>query len=191
MAACADDTTGTGNTSPNQTTPLQTPRRRISVQQYRPRAQDFLTNLDPINSQIFSIMSGGSIEPKICEQIRKYINYNLKIFYEYIFKENKRFMATAMTSQSEKLNQTIFEVQQAYSDVIGNMTILANNFLNETNTKCANISSVQTLGAINKKVGELRAIQLSTATQLATLPQKYENEMQSNYVPVENIIGPA
>lgn len=166
--------------------PLLQPKRRISVQQYRPKAQDFITNLDAINTQLFGLRR---VEPPICEQMRKSLTFNLKLFHEIIFKDNKRFMATAMTSQSAKLNETIYDVQKADTQVLTDLGMLADSYLKEINTKCASLGSVNTTGEISKKVDELRTVQLGTAIQLAGIPQKFENEMQSNYVPVENIVG--
>lgn len=135
------------------------------------------------------MLSLRRVEPPICEQMRKYLNQNLKLFHEYIFKDNKRFMATALTSQSDKLNEAISDVQKADSQALTDLTTLADQFLKDINEKCAKLSTVQTLSDINKQVDELRATQLSTATELAAIPKKYEDEMQASYTPVENIIG--
>lgn len=87
------------------------------------------------------------------------------------------------------MSDAVATVRNADTKAIADLATLATKLEKEINEKCANLSSVQTLSEINQKVDELRFTQLGNATELAALPQSYENEMQSNYVPVENIIG--
>lgn len=162
------------------------PKRKISVQQFRPKAQDFLTNLDSIPTQSFSIRQ---VEPAICGRIRQYVNQQLKTFHEIVLRDIKRMVTTLETSRSEKVVEATNEVKTANSKVYVDMATLGDKFLTEINTKCAKLTSVPTLSTINQKVEELRATQLDTAIKLAAIPAKYEAEMQANYVPVENIIG--
>lgn len=99
-------------------------------------------------------------------------------------------MATTLaTSRSDKVAEATNEVKTANAKVYADFATLGDKFLTDINTKCAKLTSVPTLSTINQKVEELRATQLDSAVKLAAIPSKYEAEMQSNYAPVENIIG--
>lgn len=165
---------------------LKIPRRAITVPQYRPRAQDFLTNLDSIASRSFGIRR---IEPPICERLRSYLNINLKLFHEVVVRDIKRMGATFLTATSDKLPEAIAETKAATEKVIIDYAELADKFAKEINEKCGNLGSVGVLSNVNQKIEQLRATQMDIAKQLAAIPDRYEKEMQSNYVPVEEFLG--
>lgn len=169
-----------------QETTLQTPKRKISVQQFRPRAQDFLTNLDSIPTQSFGMRQ---IEPTICGRLKQYVNQQLKMFHEIVLQDIKRLTNTLATSKSDKITDATNEFKMANDKVYQDFAAAGASFLTSINTNCVKLTSVPTLSTINQSIEDLRAIQLDTSIKLVAIPAKYEAEMQSNYVPVENIIG--
>lgn len=165
---------------------LQTPKRKISVQQFRPRAQDFLTNLDSIPTQSFGMRQ---VEPIICGRLRQYVNQQLKMFHEIVLQDIKRLSNTLAISRSDKVTEATTEFKTANDKVYQDFATAGATFLTDINTNCVKLTSVPTLSTINQKIEELRATQLDTSIKLVAIPVKYEAAMQSNYVPVENIIG--
>lgn len=174
--------------TPTQPPPQQKPqpRRKIIVQQYRPSAQEFVTNLDAIPFQSLFLRR---VEPAMCEKLRRYVNDQLKLFHEVVLRDSKKMTATLTASRSDRRNESISDVETADVKIITDFVALGNSFLLEINDRCAKLNSTQTIGEVNRGIEAVRANQLRTATTLTLLPQQYEEDMQANYVPVENIIG--
>lgn len=165
-----------------------TPKRKIAVQQYRPRAQEFLQNLNSIPIKSLAVRR---TEPIICDKLRAYLNGNLKQFHEIVLKDIKRINGLFVTTASDKLADAIAQVKTATETVIKAYAKLADEFAKQINEKCVNLGSVDVLSNVNLKIEQLRAAQTEAAKNLADLPEKYEKEMQSNYVTLETIIGTA
>lgn len=165
---------------------LKIPKRKISVQYFRPNAQDFLTNLDSISIQSFGMRH---IEPTICNRIRQYVDQQLNIFHQIVLHDIKKITNTLVTSKSDYVATAINEARAANKKIYQDFAILGGNLLTDINTKCAKLTSVNWLSNIIQNMETLRTNQLDSAIKLASIPMRYEAEMQSNYVPVENIIG--
>ncbi|XP_031631405.1 uncharacterized protein LOC116345836 [Contarinia nasturtii] len=175
-----------GNPTSGTSKTLELPKRNISVAHYRPRAQDFLTNLDSIPTATNSIRV---IEPVICSRMRGNVNGNLKLVYDHIFRELKRFTGVVITSTSANVPDAINDAQTATDTAIKGLSDLAKKFLTEINEKCAKLTSVDTLSTINQSIEKFRATQLSNCIKLASIPDRFESVMQSYYKPVEDIVG--
>lgn len=136
-------------------------------------------------------MAVRKTEPIICDRLRAYLNGNLKIFHENVLKDTKRINGLFMTATSDKMTDAIAQVKAATETVIKAYAEFADEFAKQINEKCGNLGSVQVLSNVNLKIEQLRAAQTEAVKNLAAIPEKYEKEMQTNYVTVENIIGTA
>lgn len=173
-------------TTPPPPTATDMPNTNVGLPRYRPNAQDFLTNLDSIPSNSLSLRR---TEPTICERLRAYLNFKLKLFHERLMMDIKRFAATFVTSRSNRLTEAIADARMATTQAIDDYAARAQQYMTIINQNCAQLNSVETLQNINRLIEDLRARQLTTAGQLAAIPQAYEEKMQSFYRPVEQIIG--
>lgn len=119
------------------------------------------------------------------------MNWNLKLFHEAVLRDIKRCSAMFMTTTSDKMSDAIAQSKAANEKVLKDFAKLTEKFAKEIDEKCGNLSSVDVLSNINQKIEQLRAKQIEAAKKLSAIPEKYEKEMQSNYVQIEDIIGTA
>lgn len=175
-------------TTPPPPTATDMPNTALTIPRYRPRAQDFISNLDAIESKTLLLRR---TEPAICDRIRVYLNYKLKLFNERLLSDVRRFANTFLTSRSIRLTEAITDVQNAVTTVLFDFESRAEEFTDAINSNCTSLNSTVTLREINQEIENLRFRQLDTAGQMAKIPEAYEEKMQSFYRPVERILNSA
>lgn len=182
----AQTTPAPSPTTPPPPTATDMPNRNLNLPTYRPNAQDFLTTLDSIPTNSNALRR---TEPPICDRMRTYLNFKLKLFHERLLLDVKRFAATFVTSRSDRLTEAVNDAQTATTTAIDEFAAKAKEFMTTINDSCSKLDSTTTLQEINKRIEELRARQIDNAGKLAAIPAAYEEKMQSLYKPVEAIIG--
>lgn len=162
------------------------PTRKIPVQQYRPKAQEFLTNIDSVPIQAISLRKS---EPTICCKMRSYLDAQLKQAYETIVADVKRISSSLAASKSANIDAAIVAAEKAIQAVYTKMADIEKTTLASINTNCASLDTTATLNGILQKLEGWRQIQLSTSVAMAKIPEKFEADMQANYAKIEKIIG--
>lgn len=170
------------------TPPPEQPTKKIPVQQYHPRAADFLANIDSVSSQAATMRKA---EPAICNRMRMYVDTTVKSAYERIVSDIKRVsaaLAAARTSPNIEAATLAAKtaIQKVYKDMAETVT---NKTLGVINDNCAQLNTSIVLNKAVTALEEWRKMQIDNAVKLANIPDKYEADMQNKYVPLEKIIG--
>lgn len=181
MAADGDPTTTMAPT----TTPVQ-PSRKIPVQQYRPKAQEFLSNLDAVPIQAFSLRRS---EPPICSKLRAYIDSQMKQAYETIQSDVKRISTSLTASRSPNIDAATTAAKNAIQHVYAQMADYTNSSLTYINGNCTQLNTTVALNNTMQGLEEWRRNQIDNAVKLAAVPESFEAKMQGNYALIEKIIG--
>lgn len=179
----ADDTTTT--TMAPTTTPVQ-PSRRIPVQQYRPKATEFLTNLDAVPIQAISLRKS---EPTICTKLRSYLDSQFKQAYETILSDVKRISSSLASSRSSNIDAATTAARNAIQHVYGQFADISNSSLTYINGNCSVLNTTGVLNNTMQGLEDWRRNQIDYAVKLAGVPESYEAKMQGNYALIEKIIG--
>lgn len=177
-----EDTPTTTTTTPR---PLPQPRRKIHVTVYHPSPSDFITGFLSVYGKT-SILR--RVEPSICEELRSHLNGQLKHFHEQVLTQMNRFFDAVKRSKSNSVSDAITAVRNANDAVITAFVTASSNSLTEINDLCTKLNSTAAIRDVQKQLIQTRASQFDGAFKLSVIPQNCENEMQSNYVPLENII---
>lgn len=165
--------------------PLAQPRRRIPVTVYRPPPSDFITGFLPIYAKTSIVRR---IEPSICEDLRAHQHRLLKYFHEEVLIEMNRFFDAIKRSRSTAPADAITAAKTANTDVITAFVTASDKSLASINDLCAKLTTTAAVRDVQKELIETRASQYTGASQLSVIPENCEKEMQSNYVPLENMI---
>lgn len=166
--------------------PLAQPRRRIPVTVYRPPPSDFITGFLPIYAKTSIVRR---IEPSICDDLRAHQNRLLKYFHEEVLIEMNRFFDAIKRSRSTAAAaDAITAAKTANTDVITAFVTASDKSLASIDDMCAKLTTTAAVRDVQKELIETRASQYTGAFQLSAIPENCEKEMQSNYVPLENMI---
>lgn len=181
LEVIAQDTT----TMKPTTTPVQ-PSRKIPVQQYRPKAQDFLTNIDTVPIQALSFRKS---EPPICTKMRSYLDSQIKQVYETILSDVKRITTALSASRSSDIDAATTAAKNAIQRMYGELADISNSSLTYINGNCSFLNTTGMLNNTLQGLEDWRQSQLQNAVKLAGIPESYEAQMQGNYAKIEKIIG--
>lgn len=167
------------------TTPPQ-PSRKIPVQQYRPKATEFLANIDevPIKAVLMR-----KTEPPICTKMRSFVDSTFKPVYETILNDVKRISSALAASKSPNIDAASTAAKTAIQAVYGRMADISNSSALSINGNCSWASTINILNATMQGLEEWRRGQIFNAVKLAQIPESYEAKMQNNYLTIEQAIG--
>lgn len=165
--------------------PLPQPRRRIPVSVFRPSPSDFITGFLPIYAKTSIVRK---IEPSICEDLRSHLNRQLKYFHEEVLRQMNRFFDAIKRSRSTTVTDAITAAKNANTDVITSFVTASDKSLADINDLCAKLTTTAAVRDVQKELIQTRASQYDGAFQMSVIPENCEQEMQSNYVPLENMI---
>lgn len=99
-----------------------------------------------------------------------------------------RFFDAVKRSTSTAVSTAIAAVKKANEDVITEFVTASDKSLTDINDLCAKLATTAAVRDVQKEVIATRASQYGGASQLAIIPENCEKEMQSNYVPLEDMI---
>lgn len=99
-----------------------------------------------------------------------------------------RFFDAVKRSRSTTTSDAITAAKNANEEVIKGFVTASDKSLTEINDLCAKLQTTAAVRDVQNELIETRASQYSGASQMAVIPENCEKEMQSNYVPVENMI---
>lgn len=167
------------------TTPPQ-PSRKISVQQYRPRATDFLTNIDEVPIKSFTMRKS---EPSICTRMRAFLDSTFKTVYEMIENDVRRISNALAASKSPNIDKASTDAKNAIQKVYAQMADISNSSLAAINGNCSWLNTTGVLNLTMQGLEDWRRAQIDNAVKLAQIPDSYEAKMQNNYLTIEKVIG--
>lgn len=181
----AQDPTTTTTAAPT-TTPPQ-PSRPIPLKQYRPKAVDFLVNIDAVPVLALSLRKS---EPLICNKLRLYLESEMKKVHETVLSDVKRVSSAIATSGREA---TIADVSVAARNAIQLVYTEIANFSNTSlyyiNGNCSLLNTTVLLNQTLQGLESWRQAQLNNTVRLAQMPVSLEAKMQGNYAIIEKVIG--
>lgn len=173
---------------PEPEEPLKIPLKKVNVRDhYRPNPREFRNDLNGMIGRLNSIQRA---EPNICGRIRERLDQNVRLLRVRVETDLMNFLRVLPTSKSDERNEALSDIQKAHTQVQNDLTNISAEFLKKINDKCFQIGTFGTINDINKEIEKIRANQLDTSLKLSLIPQRYADVMQSNYVPVEQIIAP-
>lgn len=164
---------------------LKVPRNKINVPQYRPRVPEFLSNFLPISVKSAELRK---VEQSICNVLRNYLNEQLRQIHEQTWSYANTVANQLSTSKSTTVSEAITAVKTANDVAITQYITLSDKYIKEINDNCPKLGTAAAIRDVNKQVLAIRAAQLDGSFKLVEIPGKCENNMQSNYVPVEDIL---
>lgn len=142
--------------------------------------------IDPIQFAAFPLRR---VQPYKCDIMRSYVNQQAKLFHETILRDLKRMTNTFSTSSSNNLPTALTAVNTAYATVSDEIATQASKYYTELIQTCDTLGSFGLMGTITKLTETLRKDQMDVGQNLTRIPKDFDDEMQSNYVPLEKIIG--
>lgn len=161
------------------------PRNKISVPQYRPTVPDFLTNFLPISVKSAELRK---VEQSMCNTLRNYLNDQLRRIHEQTWTYANTVAEQLRRSKSTTVSAAIKSVKDANDVAIAQYLKLSDKYIKLINENCQTLGTTTAIRDVNKIVLETRATQLTSAFQLVAIPVQCEAAMQSNYVPLEDIL---
>lgn len=175
----------TTTTAAPTTTPPQ-PSRKIPVQQYQPKVQDFVTNVDSVHIQAIPLRK---TEPAICGKMRAFIDSQVKPVYEMVLSDVKRIESSLGASRSSNIENIAFDARNAIQRVYGELSDTTNSALTWINGNCSALNTIIVLNNTIQGLEDWRQTQIAQAGKLIAIPHNYEAIMQGNYAKIEKVIG--
>lgn len=156
----------------------------VAVPKYQPNYRQFYTNLRAITSKIRSLQI---VEPNVCNRLRDRVEENRRRYTGYANEDKKQIDDTIRKSKSNKAKEATDAVKVAYDKVSNEFKKIVDSASTLISDRCKQLSSVDALNTINQAMNDLRSRQRDAAPQLADLPNKYVETMQSHQAAIEAI----
>lgn len=161
------------------------PRQRINLGLLRQSESDYISNFDAIIKQLSAMKR---VEPPGCETIRRFITSTMNSFNERFNKEQQKIVNSIIRSQlsSDDQSGTLSDVQLAYNSSTKRITDLSIQYLNDVNTRCAQLNPSKVIDECSAKIA-VKPEQLDAANKLVAMPQQFDREIQLRWAPVEKV----
>lgn len=156
----------------------------IPVPNFQPNYRQFYTNLRSITSKIRSLQI---VEPNVCIRLRDRVEENRRRYTGYANEDKNKIDDTIRRSKSDKVKDATDAVKLAYDKVSDEFKKIIDSASTLISNGCKQLSSVEALNTINQAMNDLRSRQRDAAPQLADLPRKYIEIMQSHQAAIEAI----
>lgn len=130
------------------------------------------------------------MEGPICDDLRLYLDRQMKHFHEQVLIQMNRFFDAVKRTRSTSTttSDAITAAKNANQEVIKGFVTASDKSLTEINDLCAKLQTTAAVRDVQKELIDTRASQYSGASAMSVIPENCEKEMQSNYVPLENMI---
>lgn len=161
------------------------PRQRNNLGVLRQSQSDYISNFDAIIKQLSAMKR---VEPPGCEIIRRFITSTMNSFNERFNKEQQKMVNSIIRSQlsSDDQSTTLSDVQVAYNSSTKLITDLSIQYLNDVNTRCAQLNPSKVIDECSAKLA-CKPEQLDAANKLVAMPQQFDREIQLRWATVEKV----
>lgn len=131
------------------------------------------------------------VEPPGCETIRRFITSTMNSFNERINKNQQKIVDSLIRSQlsADEQRTTLSDMKQAYNSSTSRITDLSIQYLNDVNTRCAELNPSKIIDECSAKIS-VTPEQLDAANKLVAMPHQFDREFQSRWATVEKVFNP-